>query len=203
MNENPPYAQDTGRRHLEFFDFTRMKFPRIPAYVVVDEDGRQMYPIAQTVFNDREAAYYAWSDDNLKEVQSGILQQANSVGELAEIIGVEEAVIQNTLDKWNEAVESGVDEDFRRPQETMTKVQKPPFLVGEIWPVVSNTQGGPKHDTKQRIINTFNEPIPRLYEAGELGSIWGFLYLGGGNLSECFITGKIAGNDVATLENWD
>ena len=203
MNENPPYAQDTGHRHLEFFDFTRMKFPRIPAYVVVDEDGRQMYPIAQTVFNDREAAYYAWSDDNLKEVQSGILKQANSVGELAEIIGVEEAVIQNTLDKWNEAVESGVDEDFRRPLETMTKVQKPPFLVGEIWPVVSNTQGGPKHDTKQRIINTFNEPIPRLYEAGELGSIWGFLYLGGGNLSECFITGKIAGNDVATLENWD
>ena len=112
-------------------------------------------------------------------------------------------MIQNTLDKWNEAVESGVDEDFRRPQETMTKVQKPPFLVGEIWPVVSNTQGGPKHDTKQRIVNTFNEPIPRLYEAGELGSIWGFLYLGGGNLSECFITGKIAGNDVATLENWD
>ena len=65
------------------------------------------------------------------------------MGELAEIIGVEEAVIQNTLDKWNEAVESGVDEDFRRPQETMTKVQKPPFLVGEIWPVVSNTQGAP------------------------------------------------------------
>jgi succinate dehydrogenase/fumarate reductase flavoprotein subunit len=203
MNENPPYAQDTGHRHMEFYDFTRMKFPRIPAYVICDENGRQMYPLAQTVFNDREAAYYAWSDDNLAEVQSGILKQANSVGELAEIIGVEESAVQAELDRWNAAVENGVDEDFRRPKETMVKVEKAPFLVGEIWPVVSNTQGGPRHDTDQRIVNTFGEPIPRLYEAGELGSIWGYLYLGGGNLSECFITGRIAGNNVAQLADWD
>ena len=203
MNENPPYAQDTGHRHLEFYDFTRMKFPRIPAFVVIDEDGRQMYPLAQTVFNDREATYYAWSDDNLKEIQSGILKQANSVAELAEIIGVEESAMQATLDRWNNAVETGEDEDFRRPKETMVKVEKPPFLVGEIWPVVSNTQGGPRHDTQQRIVNPFGEPIPRLYEAGELGSIWGYLYLGGGNLSECFITGRIAGQAAAKLNNWD
>ncbi|MDA0654856.1 MAG: FAD-binding protein [Proteobacteria bacterium] len=203
MNENPPYAQDTGGRHMGVYDYTRMKFPRIPAYVVVDEEGRQMSPMAQTVFNDREASYYAWSDDNLKEVQSGILKQANSVAELAEIIGVEEAIIQETLDRWNHAVEIGTDEDFRRPKETMTKVATPPFLIGEIWPVVSNTQGGPRHDTKQRVVTPYDEPIPRLYEAGELGSIWGNLYLGGGNLSECFITGRIAGEEVAALGDWD
>ena len=33
--------------------------------------------------------------------------------------------------------------------------------------------------------------------AGELGSIWGFLYLAGGNLAECFISGGIAGVNAA------
>jgi succinate dehydrogenase/fumarate reductase flavoprotein subunit len=42
-------------------------------------------------------------------------------------------------------------------------------------------------------LNPFGEPIGRLYVAGELGSIWGFLYLSGGNLAECFVSGRIAG----------
>jgi predicted oxidoreductase len=69
--------------------------------------------------------------------------------------------------------------------------------------VVSNTQGGPRHDSKQSIVNPYGEPIPRLYEAGELGSIWGYLYLVGGNLAECFISGRIAGREAANLDPWD
>jgi succinate dehydrogenase/fumarate reductase flavoprotein subunit len=53
------------------------------------------------------------------------------------------------------------------------------------------------HDARQRVLNTFAEPIPRLYEAGELGSIWGHLYLSGANLTECLITGRIAGANAA------
>jgi hypothetical protein len=33
----------------------------------------------------------------------------------------------------------------------------------------------------------------RLYNAGDLGSIWGFLYQGGGNLAECLELGRMAG----------
>jgi succinate dehydrogenase/fumarate reductase flavoprotein subunit len=71
-----------------------------------------------------------------------------------------------------------------------------------VWPVVSNTQGGPRHDAKQRILNSFNEPISRLFEAGELGSVFGFLYVGGGNLAECFVTGRIAAREAMALEPW-
>jgi len=28
-----------------------------------------------------------------------------------------------------------------------------------------------------------NTPVPRLYTAGELGSVWGMLYQGGGNIA--------------------
>jgi succinate dehydrogenase/fumarate reductase flavoprotein subunit len=46
-------------------------------------------------------------------------------------------------------------------------------------------------------MNGFGEPIPRLYAAGELGSPFGHLYLSGGNLSECVVTGRVAGTSVA------
>ena len=199
MNEAPPYAQDTGHRPLDQYDAQTQSFPNIPAYVVIDEEGRKMYPLGQAVYNDREAEPYIWSDDNLKEVQIGILKQANTVADLAEHIGVPEDTVQASLDRWNAQCERGEDDDFDRPAEMMVPVRKPPFYVAEVWPVVSNTQGGPRHDTEQRVLNTYGEPIPRLFEAGELGSIWGSLYLGGGNLSECFITGRIAAREAAAL----
>jgi len=40
-------------------------------------------------------------------------------------------------------------------------------------------------------------PIGRLYSAGELGSIYSFLYQGGGNIGECFAFGRIAGRNAA------
>ena len=55
------------------------------------------------------------------------------------------------------------------------------------------------HDAAQRIINVYSKPIPRLYSAGELGSSFGHLYLAGRNIAECFITGRIAGRNAASL----
>ena len=79
----------------------------------------------------------------------------------------------------------------------MHPLRKPPFYCGQIWPVVSNTQGGPRHDAEQRVLNPYGEAINGLYVAGELGSIWGSLYTAGSNLTECFVTGKIAGEHAA------
>jgi predicted oxidoreductase len=62
---------------------------------------------------------------------------------------------------------------------------------------VSNTQGGPAHDERQRVLDAFGDPIPGLYAAGELGSVFGHLYMSGGNLAECFIGGRIAGREAA------
>jgi succinate dehydrogenase/fumarate reductase flavoprotein subunit len=52
-------------------------------------------------------------------------------------------------------------------------------------------------------MNTVNQPVPRLYAAGELGSAFGHLYLSGGNVAECFVTGRIAGRAAASLPPWD
>ena len=202
MNEYHPYLQDTGHRPLDQFDPATQRFPKIPAYLVVDEEGRKLYPLGQAVLNDRSVEPYAWSADNLQEVSNGILRKADSIEELAGILGADPAVVAASLERWNSAVESGNDPDHKRPGGSLFPVKNPPFYVGELWPVVNNTQGGPAHDADQRVLNTFGEPIPRLYEAGELGSIWGFLYLGAGNLAECFVTGQVAGSHAAARDPW-
>jgi succinate dehydrogenase/fumarate reductase flavoprotein subunit len=46
-------------------------------------------------------------------------------------------------------------------------------------------------------MDVFGKEIPRLYSAGELGSIWGSLYPGAGNVSECIVFGRIAGRNAA------
>jgi hypothetical protein len=117
------------------------------------------------VLNDRSVDPYSWSADNLQEVGNGILRKADSIEELAGILGAEPAVVAASLERWNSAVESGADPDHGRPGGSLFPVRNPPFYVGELWPVVNNTQGGPAHDADQRVLNTFGEPIPRLYEA--------------------------------------
>ena len=90
------------------------------------------------------------------------------------------------------------DDEHGRPPGSMVPIASPPFYAGEIFPIVSNTQGGPRHDAQQRIIDVHGDPIPRLYAAGEMGSCFGHLYLAGGNIAECLISGWTAGRGAAS-----
>jgi succinate dehydrogenase/fumarate reductase flavoprotein subunit len=197
MNEYEPYLQDTSQRRFSRLDTATQSFPNIPAWLIVDEAGRKLYPLAHAVYNDDSVPVFQWSNDNLAEVDLGILRRYNSVSEMAEGLHIPQTVLEDNLGRWNASVHAGEDTEFGRPAGSLFEIKTPPFYVGEIWPFVTNTQGGPVHDSRQRILNTFSEPIPRLYEAGELGSIWGHLYLSGANLTECIITGRIAGANAA------
>jgi succinate dehydrogenase/fumarate reductase flavoprotein subunit len=202
MNEYSPYFHDTGARPLELMDTSRQAFANQPAFLVVDDVGRQKYPLGHVVYNDRDVPVYAWSNDNLGEVQNGILKRAETTEELAAILGADVEILRKSLDEWNAACRAGSDK-LGRPAGTMMEIKRAPFFVGEVWPLVSNTQGGVVHDAKQRVLNSYGEAIPRLYEAGELGSIWGHLYLVGGNIAECFVSGRIAAREVAAISAWD
>ncbi len=198
MNEYAPYVQDTGHREMEPYDPTILRFPRVPCWAVFDEEARMLYPMGGPVLNDRDPdVHYDWSDDNLAEVDNGLLKRVERIADLAAIIGVERDVLEATIAAWNVLVDSGGPDRYRRPAATRCAVRTPPFYVGEIWPVVSNTQGGPRHDPLQQVLNPFNETIAGLYVAGELGSIWGYLYTAGCNLTECFVTGRISGEHAA------
>ena len=196
MNEYEPYLQDTGARPFDRFVPERQEFAALPAWLIADETGRQAYAFGRPTYNEPGVAF-SWSADNLREVDIGLLGRAADLAQLARAIGVEEAVLVEAISRWNAACANGRDGDFGRPPSSMAQIDEPPFYYAPVWPVVSNTQGGPVHDAKQRIVDVFGDPIPRLYAAGEMGSAFGFLYMSGGNLAECFFGGRIAGRNAA------
>jgi len=191
VNEYPPYMSDTGVRQFDHYDPVSYNHTRVPSFMIFDEEGRKCYPIGRSITNDRYARY-EWSADNLKEVDSGILLKAESIGELADLLGLDSEVLGQTIDQWNHSVRTNTDEQFGRRPETMMAIATPPFYAARLWPMVINTQGGPVHDAQQRVLDAFGDPIPGLYAAGELGSVFGHVYMAGGNLAECFVGGRIA-----------
>lgn len=196
MSEYQPYTQDTAVRTLQYFDPVTQSFPRNPACMICDEEGRRMYPLGKATSND-EGILYHWSDDNLKEVESGILKRADTLAGLAVQLGIDAAALEASVARWNADCAQGRDAQFERPAGSMTPIKTPPFYGAPVWATMSNTQGGPVHDAAQRIIDVYGQPIPHLYAAGELGSSFGHLYLSGGNIAECFVTGRIAGTNAA------
>jgi hypothetical protein len=201
MNESPPYCQDTAHRPMHLLDPESMSYPRNPSYLITDERGRATYPLGDIRTNDHEFAY-DWSDDNRKEIALGILHQAATLEGLAAKIGADAATLTATVGRWNALCDQGADADFGRPRGTMMRIDTRPYCFGEVFPAVSNTQGGPVHNPKQQIVDTSGTPIARLYAAGELGSSFGHLYLSGGNIAECFVTGAVAGREAAALAPW-
>ena len=49
----------------------------------------------------------------------------------------------------------------------MVPLCEPPFYAIQVWPVVSNTQGGPVHDERQRVLDVRGASIPGLFAAGD------------------------------------
>jgi succinate dehydrogenase/fumarate reductase flavoprotein subunit len=202
MSEYQPYTQDTGVRPSQYYDPVRQRFPRNPAFMICDEEGRKRYPLGKATSNDKGIRYY-WSEDNLKEVESGMLKRADTLEGLAIQLGLEPEAVVVGVSRWNEQCARGRDEDFGRPDGTMTPIRTAPFYGAPVWATVSNTQGGPAHDAQSRVIDVYGKPIPRLFAAGELGSSFGHLYLSGGNIAECFVTGRVAGRGAAGLKPRD
>jgi predicted oxidoreductase len=104
--------------------------------------------------------------------------------------------LRTTLEAYSKNCQSGKDEEFLRPKKTLQPLSNRLFGV-PVWPGLLNTQGGPRRNERGQILNVWQKPIPRLYGAGELGSIWGFLYQSGGNLGECLALGRMVGRNAA------
>ena len=202
LNEYHPAPQDTNHRPMEVFDPDMPGYPRIPSYLIFDEVGRRYGPIAQPLAIGGHI--YDWSQDNMKEIARGWIWKEESLEKLTLRIKenkdnegrMDDGTLKATISQWNDIVKKRKD-PLRRPPGTMIPIEAPPFYAVPVWPIVTNTQGGPVHDARQQIIDAFGKPIPRLYAAGELGSIWGHIYLLGGNLGECLTSGRTAGRNAA------
>lgn len=144
---------------------------------------------------------YDWSEDNRAELARGWIKKADTIAALAPHIGRDPVALVDTVDRWNASCEAGEDLEFGRIK-MLSPVKQAPFYALELSPSMLNTQGGPRRDARSQVVRPDGSPIRRLYSAGELGSIYSFLYQGTGNIGECMAFGRIAGRNAAAELPW-
>ncbi|MBI4333471.1 MAG: FAD-dependent oxidoreductase [Chloroflexi bacterium] len=215
MNPGFIYVDQHGKRFMDeagtdvhtiwsqvsAIDINILARPRIPTYFVFDDDTRRAGPVSLPG-KGRVGDFYRWSDDNLAEVERGWILRAGTMAELARKLGLDSRTLQETVSRYNLACVGAYDPDFQRSPDSLVPVARPPFYAMTLWPAFMNTQGGPKRNARAQVLNVKGQPIRRLYSAGELGSIWGRFYPGGGNVSEALAYGRIAGRNAAAEPPW-
>ena len=184
---------------LSYFDPVGLDYPRTPSSVIFDELARKAGPVARSGIGLNRGRY-EWSRDNSVEVDRGWITKGSNIRELAEKINMPPDSLADTITEYNEACAQRQADKFGRSPATLTPIDSPPFYAILIWPCLVSTHGGPRRNSRGQIIDALGVPIPRLYGAGELGSLWGSVYQGGGMLAECLAFGRIAGENAAREE---
>lgn len=206
---------------LDDYNIKVPEYTRVPTFMIFDTARLNAGPISSYggVALPSELGGLTWSSDNSAEVTKGWIQQGNTPADLAAAINsttyvgwnsddtvqvpsglsvnIDPTVLTATITNYNNYCAAGSDPEFGRNPNTLLSFQTPPFYALPLWPGGPNCQGGPVRNENAQVLDTAGNPIPRLYSAGELGSIWALYPTGGGNNSELITFGQIAGKNAA------
>lgn len=116
----------------------------------------------------------------------------DTIEELAANMGVDSDVLAATIDRWNEQVEAGADEDFGRTSR-MEKIETAPFYAVKSRPGSVITYGGVLRNEKAEVVKVNGDIIPGLYVAGEAAAA---ANANGWTVSHAITWGRIAGRNA-------
>ena len=127
--------------------------------------------------------------------------KADTVAELAELMGVDADVLQNEIDKFNLAVETGYDEEFGRdPATLMYPVKDGPFYA--LYTNIRNlgTWGGIETDETLGVYGEDGSLIPGLYASGfdALGWLGTSYFVDTTTLGWMTASGYMAGDSIVS-----
>ena len=130
---------------------------------------------------------------------------AETIGELAERIGVDRASLEATVDRYNDHARRGEDPDFRRHEVGLmapgrvAPIEQPPFYAVEIHPGALGTNGGPQIDRDGQVRRSGGGVVEGLYAAGNTAAnVFGWAYpSGGGTIGNGMVFGFRAGRHAA------
>ncbi len=175
-------------------------------YEIVDQATFEQFSLGNTQLhmtwaNVIEEDGYVWSEDNQTELSKGWVLKGDTLADLAKQIDVDPAALQEAVDAYNAACAAGADE-FGRSADSLVPFGSGPYYAIELAVSILYSIGGLTTDDNGRTLNWSNEPIPRLYSAGNVGEVGTFLQptaIGG-----AWAQAMIAINDISeNLEPWD
>ncbi|MGI9822707.1 FAD-dependent oxidoreductase [Agromyces sp. Marseille-Q5079] len=180
LNESESYI-DFGHHLLERDPIS----PANPSWLVVERRHRQRYMFGALLMGGKDL------------VEQGVVVKADTLGELAEKMGVDKATFLATIDRFNGFARTGVDVDFGRgrtaydryysdpwvkPNPNLGALEKGPFTAVQLVPGDLGTKGGLLTDEHARVIDVDGEVIEGLYAAGNTtASVMGRTYPGPGS----------------------
>jgi succinate dehydrogenase/fumarate reductase flavoprotein subunit len=185
------------------FDIERLVYPRIPSWLVFDETTRA----ERAVVDRRPAGYHGieWGKRNEAAVEKGWILSADTVEGLAEEIRehpdgrelMNPETLSTTIADYNAYCDAAESDPLGSDPSNMGPLREPPYYALPLYPGGPNTKGGIMTDGERRVLDRDRDPIGSLYSAGELSSAFKFVYQGGGNLAECIVFGRVAGENAA------
>lgn len=170
-------------------------------HMIFDETTRQAGRLVMQVMTWSAVVHdYEWSEDNSAEIESGLIKRADDIASLATQIGLDPVALTEEVGSYNAACAAGVDDAHGRMPATLQPIANGPFYAVPITPAIVCTGGGARRDMDGRVYDHGGKVIPRLFEAGELGSMISDLYQNGSYLTEGMITGRGAARAALALE---
>ncbi len=174
-------VNQTGDRFINELD-TR----DVVSAAILEQEGGYAYLVFDQQVRDGLSAIE-------KYVDNGLTYEAQTIEELAALIGADAANLSASVESWNTAVDTQVDEAFGRTTGMDVKAEVAPYYAIQIAPGVHHTMGGVTINTSAEVISTEGDVIPGLYAAGEVtGGIHGGNRIGGNAVTDIIVFGRIA-----------
>jgi 3-oxosteroid 1-dehydrogenase len=197
VNESGPYDR-IGKTIIDQMACGAMT---VPYWMIYDNREGLVPPVKATNVSMVEPKQY---------IEAGLWHSADTLPELAGMIGVNADNLVSTVKRFNEFVAAGVDEDFGRGDEAydrafsggrspMVPIETAPFHAAAFGLSDLGTKGGLVTDSVARVLDTDGNPIGGLYAAGNtMAAVSGAAYPGGGNpIGASMLFSHLAARDMA------
>lgn len=200
VNESAPYDR-LGRDVIRQIQDDTMT---LPFWMVYDNRDGDVPPVNATNVSMVASAEYR---------KAGLWHTADTLEELAAMIGVPAAELASTVARFNKLAAAGIDEDFGRGDEAYDRVftggesplvpiDTPPYHAAAFGLSDLGTKGGLRTDTRARVLSPDGAPIAGLYAAGNtMAAVSGTTYPGGGNpIGASMLFSHLAALDMVARE---
>lgn len=141
-----------------------------------------------------------------RRVTEGRLLRADTLEELAVILGIPGDRLVASVEEYSQQVRNGAPDPYGRIHLThnygdLVPIDTPPFYGYPSTAAVVATYAGVAIDAQARVIDVYGNPIPALFAAGEVtGGFHGAAYMTGTSLGKATIFGRTAGRNAAHTE---